>query len=85
MPKVKTHSSSKKRFKITGTGKVKMSHAFRRHRLISKSRKAKKRHRLGAYVAAGDAANVKGCCPTSRKEVDRNGQGKRRDEDTRKT
>jgi len=63
MPKVKTHSSSKKRFKISGTGKVKMSHAFRRHRLISKSRKAKKRHRLGAYVAAGDAANVKRLLP----------------------
>lgn len=42
MPKVKTHSSSKKRFKITAKGKVKMSHAYRRHRLISKSRKAKK-------------------------------------------
>ena len=46
MPKVKTHSASKKRFKITATGKVKMSHAFRSHRLISKSRKAKKHHRL---------------------------------------
>jgi ribosomal protein L35 len=42
MPKVKTHSASKKRFKITATGKVKMSHAFRSHRLISKARKAKK-------------------------------------------
>ena len=37
--KVKTHSGSKKRFSLTGTGKVKFQHAYKRHRLISKDHK----------------------------------------------
>lgn len=63
MPKLKTHSSSKKRFKITGTGKVKMSHAYRRHRLISKSKSAKRTHRLGAYASSANEATVKRLIP----------------------
>mgnify|MGYP000937349447 FL=1 len=63
MPKVKTHSSSKKRFKVTANGKVKMSHAFRSHRLISKSKKAKKKHRLGAYASSANEATVKALVP----------------------
>ncbi|MBK7232660.1 MAG: 50S ribosomal protein L35 [Saprospiraceae bacterium] len=45
MPKVKTHSGSKKRFKLTGTGKVKRAQANTSHRLSSKSKKAKGRHK----------------------------------------
>ena len=63
MPKVKTHSASKKRFRITGTGKVKMNHAFRSHRLVSKARKAKKHHRLGAYASSANEATVKMMIP----------------------
>jgi len=63
MPKIKTHSSSKKRFKITANGKVKMSHAFRSHRLVSKARKAKKHHRLGAYASSADEQIVKKLVP----------------------
>lgn len=63
MPKIKTHSSSKKRFRVSGSGKVKMSHAFRSHRLISKSKKAKKRHRLGAYASSADEATIKKLIP----------------------
>ncbi|MCX7922493.1 MAG: 50S ribosomal protein L35 [Clostridia bacterium] len=63
MPKIKTHSSSKKRFKITATGKVKMSHAQRRHRLVSKSTKAKKHHRLGKYASDANAATIKTLIP----------------------
>lgn len=63
MPKLKTHSASKKRFKITGGGKVKMSHAFRRHRLISKSKKAKVGHRAGLYASPADEATVKKLLP----------------------
>lgn len=59
MPKAKTHSSSKKRFKITANGKVKMSHAYRSHRLISKSKKAKKHHRLAAYASSANEATIK--------------------------
>lgn len=63
MPKVKTHSSSKKRFTLTANGKVKMGHAFRSHRLISKSRKAKKHHRLGAYASSANEATIKALIP----------------------
>jgi large subunit ribosomal protein L35 len=63
MPKIKTHSSSKKRFTLTASGKVKMGHAFRSHRLISKSKKAKKHHRLGAYASSANAAIIKSLIP----------------------
>jgi len=63
MPKQKTHSSSKKRFKKTGTGKVKMSHAYRSHRLISKDNKAKKKHRLTTYASKADEATIKKMIP----------------------
>lgn len=63
MPKVKTHSASKKRFRISATGKVKMSHACRRHRLVSKPRKAKKAHKMPAFAADSNAARVKKMLP----------------------
>ncbi len=63
MPKQKTHSASKKRFKLTAGGKIKMGHAWRSHRLISKSRKARKRHRLTAYVSAANEKTVKKLIP----------------------
>ncbi|ACL75666.1 50S ribosomal protein L35 [Ruminiclostridium cellulolyticum] len=63
MPKLKTHSASKKRFRVTATGKIKRGQAWRNHRLISKSRKAKKHHRLGAYVSAAQEATIKKLIP----------------------
>ncbi|MBL7925968.1 MAG: 50S ribosomal protein L35 [Bacteroidia bacterium] len=42
MPKMKTHSSAKKRFKLTGTGKVKRKHAFKSHILTKKTTKQKR-------------------------------------------
>lgn len=63
MPKVKTHSASKKRFKITASGKVKMTHAFRSHRLISKTKRSKKRHKLGAYASDANLNTVKMLIP----------------------
>ena len=42
MPKLKTHSSAKKRFKLTGTGKVKRKHAFKSHILTKKETKRKR-------------------------------------------
>ena len=53
MPKLKTHKGAAKRFKKTGTGKVKRRHAFARHILTSKSRSRKRR--LGQSVIAYDA------------------------------
>ena len=63
MPKMKTHSASKKRFKVTGSGKIKMGQAFRSHRLSSKPRKTKKQHRSTAYASSADAARVKQLIP----------------------
>lgn len=63
MPKQKTHSASKKRFDTTGSGKIKMGNAFRRHRLISKTKRAKKDNRATAFVSDADAANVKKLIP----------------------
>jgi large subunit ribosomal protein L35 len=50
MPKLKTHKGAAKRFKKTGTGKIKRHHAFARHILTSKSRSRKRR--LGASAIA---------------------------------
>ena len=54
MPKLKTHKGAAKRFKKTGTGKIKRGHAFARHILTSKSRSRKRK--LGQSVIA-DGAN----------------------------
>lgn len=42
MPKVKTNSSAKKRFKVTGTGQITFQKAFKRHILTKKSKKRKR-------------------------------------------
>jgi large subunit ribosomal protein L35 len=42
MPKMKTHSGAKKRFKITGTGKIKRKKAFKSHILTKKETKRKR-------------------------------------------
>lgn len=59
MPKMKTHSSAKKRFKVTGSGKVKRFQANTSHRMRRKSAKAKLRLRDAALVSAADESRVK--------------------------
>lgn len=59
MPKMKTHSSAKKRFKLTGKGKVKRFQANTRHLLRKKSKKAKLRLRDSALVSEADEKRVK--------------------------
>ncbi len=59
MPKMKTNSSAKKRFKVTGTGKIKRSHAFKRHILTKKSNKQKNRLGHAGLVHPGDMDNMK--------------------------
>ena len=56
MPKVKTNAASKKRFALTGTGKVKRKHAYHNHILTKKS---KKRKRNLDHTALVDSANIK--------------------------
>lgn len=50
MPKVKTNSSAKKRFKVTGTGKITHQKAFKRHILTKKSKTRKRNMRIDGNV-----------------------------------
>jgi large subunit ribosomal protein L35 len=59
MPKAKVRSSAKKRFHLTGTGKVKRASAYRSHILTSKSTKRKRHLRRGQLVAPTDVRQVK--------------------------
>ncbi len=59
MPKMKTKSSAKKRFKVTGSGKIKRKHAFKSHILTKKSKKRKLRLTHSGLVHKADEANIK--------------------------
>ena len=59
MPKMKTKSSAKKRFKLTGTGKIKRKHAFKSHILTKKSKKRKLKLTHDGLVHEADESNVK--------------------------
>jgi large subunit ribosomal protein L35 len=59
MPKLKTKSGAKKRFKITGTGKIKHKRAFKNHILTKKETKQKRRLGNKALVKKSDMKNVK--------------------------
>ena len=59
MPKMKTHSGAKKRFRTTGTGKVKGRPAFTSHILEKKSPKRKRRLGNDAMLSDHDAPRVK--------------------------
>ena len=61
--KVKTHSGTKKRFSLTGTGKVKLQHAYKRHRLVSKDHKAKRIARGAAYASSANVEAIKKTIP----------------------
>ncbi|EMR04494.1 50S ribosomal protein L35 [Cesiribacter andamanensis] len=58
MPKVKTNAGAKKRFKLTGTGKVKRKHAFKNHILTKKSTKRKRGLVKMALVSKSDMNRV---------------------------
>ncbi len=58
MPKIKTNRGAAKRFKKTGTGKIKRNHGFTSHILTHKTRKRKRNLRQGALVAPVDAKNI---------------------------
>ena len=59
MPKMKTKSSAKKRFKLTGSGKIKRKHAFKSHILTKKSKKRKLKLTHATLVHKSDEANIK--------------------------
>ncbi|MFT4733630.1 MAG: large subunit ribosomal protein L35 [Algoriphagus sp.] len=59
MPKQKTNSGSKKRFKITGTGKIVRKHAFHSHILTKKSKKRKSILASSTLVSKSDENRIK--------------------------
>ena len=59
MPKVKTKSGAKKRFKLTGSGKIKRKHAFKSHILTKKEKKQKRNLTHMTLVHKADEPNVK--------------------------
>ena len=58
MPKMKTHRGAAKRFKITGTGKLRRRHAFSSHILEKKPSTRTRRLKREAGLAAGDEARI---------------------------
>jgi large subunit ribosomal protein L35 len=58
MPKMKTKSGAKKRFKLTGTGKIKRKHAFKSHILTKKENKRKRNLTKPALVSGVDRKNI---------------------------
>lgn len=63
MPKMKTHSASKKRFNLTKTGKVKCAKAYKSHILTKKDTKRTRRLRAGGFVDKTMAATVRKMVP----------------------
>jgi large subunit ribosomal protein L35 len=59
MPKMKTKSSAKKRFVLTGSGKIKRKHAFKSHILTKKSKKRKLKLTHAGLVHKADEANIR--------------------------
>ena len=58
MPKMKTKSGAKKRFKLTGSGKIKRKHAFKSHILTKKETKQKRNLTKTTLVHKSDEKNI---------------------------
>ncbi|MBT3383373.1 MAG: 50S ribosomal protein L35 [Prolixibacteraceae bacterium] len=59
MPKMKTNSGAKKRFRLTGTGKIKRKHAYKSHILTKKSKKRKRNLTYWTTIDKTNESNVK--------------------------
>ena len=59
MPKVKTNSGAKKRFALTGSGKIKRKHAYKSHILTKKTKKQKRNLRHITTAATVDSGNIR--------------------------
>jgi large subunit ribosomal protein L35 len=68
MPKLKTKSSAKKRFRTTATGKVRGNVVFKQHNLRKRSQKMKRHARGTTILSAADARQVLSYMPYSRKK-----------------
>jgi len=58
MPKQKSNRAAKKRFRLTGTGKIRSNHSCKRHILTKKSRKRKRLLRRGDIIHTADEARI---------------------------
>ena len=58
MPKIKTKSGAKKRFKITGTGKVLFAQSRKRHGMIKRTKKQIRQHRGTRVMFKADGDNI---------------------------
>jgi large subunit ribosomal protein L35 len=63
VPKIKTNRAAAKRFRVTGTGKIKRNKGFKRHILSSKSKKQKRHLRKATLVAAVESHNIRQLIP----------------------
>ncbi|MDR1198539.1 MAG: 50S ribosomal protein L35 [Prevotellaceae bacterium] len=59
MPKMKTNSGAKKRFDVTGTGKIKRKHAYKSHILTKKTTKRKRNLTYSALISSADEKRMK--------------------------
>jgi large subunit ribosomal protein L35 len=59
MPKMKTNSGAKKRYELTGTGKIKRKHAYKSHILTKKTKKRKRNLGYATLVSGPDERNAK--------------------------
>jgi len=65
MPKIKSNSSAKKRFKVTASGRVKRNQSHRRHILTKKTTKRKRQLRSPAFVHSADVQLIRRMLPYS--------------------
>ena len=66
MPKLKTKSSAKKRFKVTGRGKITAFSAYKRHNLVGRTKKMKRANRQANVLSAPDQKIVRKWMPYDR-------------------
>jgi len=65
MPKMKSNRGAAKRFRVSGSGRIKRNQSFRRHILTKKSTKRKRQLRSPASVCASDTAAIRKMLPYS--------------------
>ena len=63
MPKIKTNRAAAKRFRVTGTGKIKRNKGFKSHILSSKGKKRKRHLRKAGLVSAVESRNIRQLIP----------------------
>jgi large subunit ribosomal protein L35 len=63
VPKIKTNRAAAKRFRVTGSGKIKRNKAYKRHILSSKGKKQKRHLRKSTLVAAVESRNIRQLIP----------------------